>query len=316
MRRFSFRRRSGFTLVELLVVIAIIGILVALLLPAVQAAREAARRTQCVNNLKQLGLATLNFHDVSKTLPAARWHDKYQTWFACIMPYLEASNEYALWHFDKMYSDPVNKPARVVYVAAFFCPSRRGGGGEGLLAPASVASIYSSQGSTGDYAGNNGKNVEGALAAPDPKTGSSIPDDFGTIITPACFEFSACPNFKSTVALKNITDGTSKTFLAGEKHVPASQYALETSPDDSIYQGDFIQNHCRGAGTLCPPAQDPEYLGNNPYWGSLFGSKHPGITQFVFCDGSVRPVQLNVDLVVYEAAATRNQSDAGTGGDL
>jgi prepilin-type processing-associated H-X9-DG protein len=112
------------------------------------------------------------------------------------------------------------------------------------------------------------------------------------------------------VAFKTITDGLSKTFLAGEKQVPTSKFAIEASPDDSIYQGDFISNHARGAGLLCPPAQDPEYAGDNPYWGNLFGSKHPGLTQFVFCDGSVRSVQLSVDLLVYEAAATRNQGES------
>lgn len=315
MRPFS-RIRAAFTLVELLVVIAIIGILVALLLPAVQAAREAARRSQCVNNLKQIGLATLNFHDVNKVMPAARWKDTYQTWFACVMPYLEASNEYALWDFSRNYSDNVNKKARTVYMPMFFCPSRRGGTGEGLMAPASAPSIYSVQGATGDYAGNHGKNVQGASASPDPKTGSRIPDDFGVIVTPPCFEFSNCPNFKSTIAFKKITDGTSKTFLAGEKHVPVSEYGKEASPDDSIYQGDFISNHCRGAGLLCPPARESEYVGDNPYWGNLFGSKHPGITQFVFCDGSVRGVSLDVDLTAYEAAATRNQAETPPGGDL
>lgn len=306
------RRQLAFTLVELLVVIAIIGILVALLLPAVQAAREAARRTQCVNNLKQLGLACQNFHDTSKTLPAARYHDKYATWFASIMPYLEASNEYQLWVFDKWYTDPVNKKARTVYVPAYFCPSRRGTGSEGLLAPENAASIYNAQGSTGDYAGNAGKNVEGSSANPDPKTGSRIPDNFGTIVTPPCFEFSTCPKFKSHVAFKNITDGLSKTFLAGEKHVPPTKYGIVASPDDSIYEGDFINNHTRGAGLLLPPAPSPDYESETtpPYWGNLFGSRHPGLTQFVFCDGSVRAVQLGVDLLVYEAAATRNQGEA------
>jgi len=96
MRHSNSHRQAGFTLVELLVVIAIIGILVALLLPAIQAAREAARRSQCANNLKQLGLACHNFHDTRKTLPPARYRDKYSTWFAFIMPYLEQSNEYDL----------------------------------------------------------------------------------------------------------------------------------------------------------------------------------------------------------------------------
>src|SRR5262244_2375336 len=82
-------RRPAFTLVELLVVIAIIGILVALLLPAIQAAREAARRAQCSNNLKQMGLATLNFESSRKLLPPERVADHQQTWMVLLLPYME-----------------------------------------------------------------------------------------------------------------------------------------------------------------------------------------------------------------------------------
>jgi type II secretory pathway pseudopilin PulG len=304
----------------LLVVIAIIGILVALLLPAIQAAREAARRTQCVNNLKQLGLASQTYHDTYKTLPAARWKDKHTTWFATIMPFMESSSEYQLWNFDKWYSDGANKAARTVYVPGYFCPSRRGNGSEGLLAPESAASIYNWQGSTGDYAGNYGKDLLGPLDPPDPETGSAIADNFGTIITPPCFATGTCPKFKSRVAYRHITDGTSKTFLAGEKQVPPTEYAKKATPDDSIYEGDFITNHERAAGLLYPPAPNGDYAGDGtggqPYWGNLFGSQHPSVTQFVFCDGSVRAVQVNVDLVVYESAATRNQGESIGNGEL
>jgi prepilin-type N-terminal cleavage/methylation domain-containing protein/prepilin-type processing-associated H-X9-DG protein len=313
----STRGRAAFTLVELLVVIAIIGILVALLLPAVQAAREAARRAQCVNNLKQIGLATINYHDTKKTLPPARYRDKHIAWFAFIMPFFEASNEYDLWNFDKWYTDPVNKRARTTYVPMYFCPSRRGGGQEGLMAPATVASIYNAQGSTGDYAGNYGRSISGPLTSPDPVTGLIIPEDFGVIVTPECFATSSCPKFFSSVKFKSITDGTSKTFLAGEKHVPPKHYGVVGTPDDSIYEGDFVSNHSRAAGLLYPPAPDGDYegdgTGGNPYWGNLFGSRHPGVTQFVFCDGSVRTVNTSIDLVVYEAMSTRDQGETVTG---
>ncbi len=316
MRHGKYRLRSGFTLVELLVVIAIIGILVALLLPAIQAAREAARRTQCTNNLKQLGLAVQNFHDTYQAMPADRWRDQYATWFALVMPFMEASAEYQLWNFDEFYTHSSNKRARMVYIPGFFCPSQRGAGGEGLLAPA-VATGFGIQGSTGDYAGNNGKDLHGVLLTPDPVTGSRVVDDFGVIVTSRCIaDDSACKSFKSDiVAYKRITDGLSKTFLVGEKHVPATKYAIVQSPDDSIFQGDFTFNHVRCAGVLCPPAPNPDYdeeIGI-PYWGNLFGSRHPGITQFAFCDGSTRVVQVSVDLLVYEAYATRNQAETPSG---
>src|SRR6187455_3111518 len=90
-------RAAGFTLVELLVVIAIIGILVALLLPAIQAAREAARRSQCSNNVKQISLATLNFHDVRKGMPPMRIVDGDRTWMGLILPHLEEAQVADLW---------------------------------------------------------------------------------------------------------------------------------------------------------------------------------------------------------------------------
>ena len=89
--------RNAFTLVELLVVIAIIGILVALLLPAIQAAREAARRTQCVNNLKQIGIAVQNYHDVRRELPPMRVWDGDRTWLGLILPHLEEQAVADLW---------------------------------------------------------------------------------------------------------------------------------------------------------------------------------------------------------------------------
>jgi len=116
-------RKSGFTLVELLVVIAIIGILVALLLPAIQAAREAARRSQCVNNLKQFGLAIHNYHDTHKLLPPGGRNPHRQTWFHAVLPYIEQQTLYDMWNPAYQYHLGGNIAVANERLAIIRCPS-------------------------------------------------------------------------------------------------------------------------------------------------------------------------------------------------
>src|SRR5437899_216277 len=132
-----FSVRRAFTLVELLVVIAIIGVLVALLLPAVQSAREAARRMQCSNNLKQIGLGLHNFHDVFGSLPAGAvtssakppamkfqiLNNKIHGWAIFVYPYIEQKNLFDQYHFDVNWYDAPNQLVREQYVSTFICPS-------------------------------------------------------------------------------------------------------------------------------------------------------------------------------------------------
>src|SRR5262245_36307928 len=119
-----FNRRGGFTLVELLVVIAIIGVLVALLLPAIQAAREAARRTQCVNNLKQIGIAIHNYHDTYKRIPNSRRTFDYITWAAELWPFIEEQNIAAAWDRTRTYYDQ-KESVRTIQISLYLCPTRR-----------------------------------------------------------------------------------------------------------------------------------------------------------------------------------------------
>ena len=118
------RKISGFTLVELLVVIAIIGMLVAMLLPAVNAARAAARRTQCINNLKQMGLAIQNFENAKTQLPSVRVTCHHGTWYTEIWPFLEEQNLTEQWHREYSYHYQ-SEATRMSQVTVFFCPSRR-----------------------------------------------------------------------------------------------------------------------------------------------------------------------------------------------
>ncbi len=127
------RRKHGFTLVELLVVIAIIGILIGMLLPAVQSVREAARRTQCLNNLRQVGLASINFHDSHGAFPPARIsaprdvlfnrYDGAESWFVRILPFVEQNNLYRQWDltidYEKQAEEALSTP-----VSTFLCSSR------------------------------------------------------------------------------------------------------------------------------------------------------------------------------------------------
>jgi len=124
------RQRRGFTILELLVVIAIIGVLLALLLPAVQRVREVASRMKCQNNLKQFGLALHGFHDVNGYLPAGMVterdiQDSYHTGFTYLLPYLEQDNIHRLYHYDKSWYDADNYAAVEQQAAIFFCPSNR-----------------------------------------------------------------------------------------------------------------------------------------------------------------------------------------------
>ena len=121
--------RPAFTLVELLVVIAIIGVLVALLLPAVQAAREAARRASCQNNIRQVGIALHNYHDQLGVFPPARIAQPAKSWVTLILPFYEQQNVHAIYRFDLPWSDVQNQPAVTTPIKVLICPSAPGGSG-------------------------------------------------------------------------------------------------------------------------------------------------------------------------------------------
>jgi prepilin-type N-terminal cleavage/methylation domain-containing protein len=301
------RRRRGFTLVELLVVVAIIGILIALLLPAVNAARESARRMQCRNNLKQIGLAVLNFHETQQRFPSSRRACDYMTWCAEIWPYTEQGAISALWDPKANYYEQ-RPEIRGHQVPFYFCPSRRSPPELSISGDADTNTGENVPGALGDYAANIG----------DTSTLSDSVDDLGRPPT-GIFVYSGGPEGGSQcdaienlslipvrfrVAIKDVSDGLSNTILVGEKHVPREKFGLHNFGDNSIYNPDYKKNCARFggitlSGTKYPLARMDDGLIGSPSLPSWrFGSWHPSVCQFVFGDGSVRSINVDVDLVL------------------
>ncbi len=284
----SSNRPDGFTLIELLTVIAIVSLLVQLLIPAVLASREGARRTQCANNLRQIGLATQQFHDSHGKYPPGRWRSSSPTWFVLLLPYLEAQDAHDLWSLDAKYYDAVNEQARQVAIPLWKCPSQKS-----RPAEFNAEDREDAQGAVGDYAGNYGSFFSYFF---DPTAN-------GIITTSSMWEKSQGPASKwlrkpwdSDIRMAMVTDGTSNTILAGEKAIPAEN--VGTFPDDSsLYNGNHPHAFCRAGGPGFP-IWSKEYICRGGIGCEQFGSSHPQICQFVFLDGSVHVVKNDISMAI------------------
>jgi prepilin-type N-terminal cleavage/methylation domain-containing protein len=273
------RPRRGFTLIELLVVMAIIALLIGLLLPAVQKVREAAARSTCGNNLKQIGLAIHMYHDQRKRIPPSRLSDLHATWCVLILPYIEQTALYNQWSMNDTYYDQ-SDAARLGDVPLYYCPSRRSSG------------QVSVSGDQNDDIGGLGPFVPGALGDYGACTGTDN-NDGGESFWPGAINGAFRAGYDqlrrplAKVTFASVTDGLSNTIFVGEKHAQLGNFGAGPL-DCSIYNGDYWMCSTRSAGPNYPLAQSPDIRA------IVFGSAHDGLCQFVMGDGSVRPIQVSV----------------------
>jgi prepilin-type N-terminal cleavage/methylation domain-containing protein len=285
-------QRNAFTLVELLVVIAIIGILVALLLPAVQAAREAARRMSCNNNLEQVGLALHNYHDTHKSLPmgwigidpaTGQQHALGQPgwgWAATILPFLEQSNTESLINGVLPITDPANLAARQTHLPIYRCPSDANSQ-ELFEITGSMPTVRIS---TANYVG-----IAGTIELANCET---LP--IGTQCqTDGIFYHN------SSTAFRDIVDGLSNTFMGGER----SSKIKNSTWVGSIPGADEGFERFLGLADDHPPNTEGVHLDD-------LSSYHPAGVNFVIVDGSVRLITDTIDLRAYRALATRQGGEA------
>jgi prepilin-type N-terminal cleavage/methylation domain-containing protein len=308
-------KKSGFTLVELLVVIAIIGVLVALLLPAVQAAREAARRTQCSNNLKQFILATHNYVDTAGALPTGM-STKNLSVHAFILPFAEQGNLHSQIDFTQTYNHAANATARGTKVAFFNCPSD-----PQVSLPAGWAGT--------SYRGNQGSGVLYGL----PPTSSSDPN-YGMPEPNGVFMR------EKFLPLASITDGLSNTAAFSE-HCKGDFNPGISTPNDTFKPGatpanaDEAYAQCLavdvndlskqgvsdvGAPWLQGYHSTTQYFHVGPpksrscmfppgRIATTANSQHPAGVLVALCDGSVRFVGSTIDLATWRAMGTRNEGE-------
>ncbi len=297
------RRRTGFTLIELLVVIAIIAVLIALLMPAVQQAREAARRTQCKNNLKQLGIALHTYHDSHNGLPPGTVHTDWisgrrsfaWSWIAMILPYLDqgptyakADFRYAAW--PPSWSTPANQEVVGTHVPVLACPS----------SPRSRERSDDGYALT-HYLGSSGDSAAAFMNS--------------TLSASFCASTTAIPNpnsgvlfGNSFVKLTDIRDGTSNTLCVGERP-PAEEYdwgwwtgpgATNWCPNGSLDVVLATENYYRLGGLRDGKNESP--ILQLVHWWSF----HPGGAHFLLADGHVKFFGYSMDHDVLVGMSTAN----------
>ena len=332
------RARIGFTLIELLVVIAIIGILIAILLPAVQASREAARKTECKNNLKQISIAFLNHETAQGFLPSSGWGYKWVGvadagygdeqpggWAFNILAYMEydalraaAPTRRELATVNPLADDPLPPPPSAMRLVSttvpmFNCPSRRQfhlypldstSVGRRILAinARDCTSEVDCLVARGDYRVNSGSMHAGDEVGPSNYDGAAI--DYAWQISSQTQNGISFQ--RSSIRMAEITDGTSRTAMVGEKYLNPNFYdnGKYTADDQCVFSGHDNDNngYMADGGNIKRPEQDR--LGVNHAF--HFGSAHAVGFHMAYCDGSVHFIEYKVDARIWIVLGGRN----------
>lgn len=291
-------KRRGFTLIELLVVIAIIAILIALLLPAVQQAREAARRSQCKNNMKQIGLAMHNYHEVNNGFPVANYSCCWGTWIVGIMPYIDQKNLYERYNFNNKYGVPTdnarynhstNTDVTTQRIQVLTCPSDTPNKPFGGITSHNYAVNF---GNTSYSQGNlNGVTFQ---SGPFLRVGGG--------------------NVARNAKIRDITDGTTNTILVGEVIQgkgrdlrgfawwgDASQFTTYLAPNSGSPDRIYTSTYCNNQPNSNLPCAVSS--GSNP---TMFASRsrHVGGVHVTLGDGSSRFISENINLGIWRALST------------
>ena len=297
-------QRAAFTIVELLVVIAIIGVLVGLLLPAVQNARESARNATCKNQLRQIGLAFLTHHDAHKIFPTGgndwstpptynggrpttgRLQDA--SWAFQILPYIEAAS---IWNGVGSDDQSRSSSAIAATIPTYFCPTRRGPQTVKYTSSTMyVAPTYSLSGELThglmDYAGSN---LDG--------TGVLVRSGPDLVVRPR--------------RMSDVTDGTTTSLAVAEKRLNLRYLGQKQQDDNEGYTAGWDEDTVRD--TKIPPERDSMSESDGE---DKFGSSHPATFNSVFVDGSVRGLSYNVDAAVFDALGNIRDGKVVSGGEF
>lgn len=311
LRTFVAVKRDAFTLIELLVVIAIIGILIGLLLPAVQAIRESARRLQCQNNLKQIGLGLQNYESVHRVFPKggagsisltdpttrARWR---MSWGAALLPFIDQSALYEMIDPNVPFIHPDNLTAGQTLVDTFLCPSApKTMTMRPISGPPSSNTLYAKT----DYGGNYGE--RSLRCYPQSNCRNDYSDD-GT--TGGGGRGTMMLWSEPGIGVRDITDGTTHTIMIGE--APEGLHSIWIGHKNVLDQSVPLDARVKTGSPWqpCHPVFKSRF-GNICDYGQEFHSYHPGTCCFSFADASTRSLTTSIDIKIFAALLSRRGNE-------